>query len=664
MSTVDEIKARLDIVDVIGSYVKLQKAGRSFKAVCPFHSEKTPSFVVTPDRQSWHCFGACSTGGDLFTFVQKKENVDFNGALQILAARAGVELQHESGRRDELKPIYDANEAAALYFHSLLIGGDNPGSSYLELRGLDRQAVNDFQLGYSPPGWEALRDHLTSRSFTEEQLVDAGLLVQSERSGRPYDRFRGRLMFPIRDERGRVTGFGGRVLPGAEDAAGRPTGEPSAQASGAKYINTPQTPIFDKGSILYALERARDAIRSSSSVVIVEGYMDVIAAHQFGFRNVVASMGTALTERQVAAIEKLKPDRAVFAMDADAAGNAAALRDVQLVISSASRRPAPVATARGVGVESRLLIDWLVAALPAGVDPDDLVRRDPSSWQALIGSSKPVIDHLIDVVAAALDLSQPRDRSQLVAEVMPAVRDIGDPVVRAHYLQRLARLARVDEETLRAEVRPARRAIRGSSPLPVPSAQSEAFSRPAEVQRAPREEFCLALLYRRPELASLAGEADEDLFTLGENRELFRRVQAGSSVSEEEPWLWEQYQRIISTVIHVTDTESVRAAFLDCVARLKQARMKAVKEASALALAEGEARLSFDRNGIRPGEAAAIARAQWEAGTREEASEEQIDPSIEGLASQLLQDTEAGLRLFHKSSIDSSPGSQGSLPAG
>ncbi len=422
MSTVDEIKARLDIVEVVGSYVKLQKAGRQFKAPCPFHNEKTPSFVVSPDRGTWHCFGACATGGDLFEFVQKKENVDFNGALRILADRAGVELQRrESSRRDELKPLYDANEAAAIYYHSLIINDAVPGSAreanagaaYAEKRGIDHQALSDFQIGFAPAGWDGLREHLTKRSFTEEQLVEAGLLVQSERSGRAYDRFRERLMFPIRDDRGRVIGFGGRVLPGTE----------SENQPGAKYINTPQTPIFDKGGVLYALDRAREAIRTTAAVVIVEGYMDVVAAHQFGFRNVVASMGTALTERQVAAIERLKPDRAVFAMDADAAGNAAALRDVQLVISTASRRSTPVATARGVGIESRLLIDWLVAALPAGVDPDDLVRRDPAEWEALIGSSKPVVDHLIDVVSAALDLSQPRDRAALVAEVMPAVRE-------------------------------------------------------------------------------------------------------------------------------------------------------------------------------------------------------------------------------------------------
>jgi DNA primase len=657
MSTVDEIKTRLDIVEVISSYVKLQKAGRQFKAPCPFHSEKTPSFIVSPDRQTWHCFGACSTGGDIFSFIEKKENVDFNGALQILARRAGVEVQREGPRRDELKPLYDANEAAAIFYHSLLLGGANPGIAYAEERGLDRKAIADFQLGYSPTSWDALRDHLRGRGFADERLVEAGLVVASDRGG--YDRFRGRLMFPIRDERGRVIGFGGRVLPG---------GEADGQAS-AKYLNTPQTPIFDKGGVLYALDRARDAIRTTATAVVVEGYMDVIAAHQFGFRNVVASMGTALTERQVAAIERLKPDRAVFAMDADAAGNAAALRDVQLVIASASRRAAPVPTSRGVAVQSRLLIDWLVAALPAGVDPDELVRRDPAAWDALIAGSKPVVDHLIEVASATLDLSQPRDRAALVAEVMPAIRDIADPVVRAHYLQRLGRLARVDEETLRQQAGGSGRRRR-RAPAPegneVPGEGPGPPAPPTMPVRSLREEFCLALLYRHPELAPEAAAIDPEWFTMSENRELFRRWSAGQEVTEEDAPLWEHYQRVLATLIHVSDTAAVKAAFLDCVARMEQARMKAVKEASALALAEGEASLSTGKAldpRVTPGQVAAIARDRWEAGNAHEAPEDSLDASLEGLASQLLHDTEVGLR-FHRRLIDSSQGNQGTRPTG
>jgi DNA primase len=650
MSAADEIKARLDIVDVVGSYVTLRKAGRQFKAVCPFHTEKTPSFIVSPDRQTWHCFGACSTGGDIFTFVQKKENTDFNGALRLLADRAGVELERESSRRDELQPLFDANEAAAIYYHSLLLGGSSPGLAYAESRGIDRQAMSDFQIGFAPAGWENLREHLTSRGFSDAQLVEAGLLVESERSGRAYDRFRGRLMFPIRDERGRVVGFGGRVLPGSE-------------TEGAKYINTPQTPVFDKGGLLYALHRARDQIRGTATAVVVEGYMDVVTAHQFGFRNVVASMGTALTERQVSAIERLRPRRAIFAMDSDAAGSAAAVRDAQVAIAAGRREGRPVATSRGIRTAPNLAVDWLVAALPEGVDPDDLIRRDAAGWESLIDASKPVVDHLIAVVTAGLDLAQPRDRATLVSEVLPAIGDIADPVVRAHYLQRLARLARISEDGLRAQLSP----VRGRRPSraaasPPGSAAEVAGPSPAPVQetRSPREEFCLALLYGHPELKGRSDVLNEGLFFQSENRELYRRWDAGEDTFEGEPVLGEHLQRIMSLQLPVNDTETIKAAFIDCVARLEQARMKAVKEASSLALAEGEASLSIAHDVVRPGEAVAIARARWEAGTQQqEAPDESPDEQV---ASQLLQDMEAGLR-FHRRFIDAPKGNQGEGPS-
>ncbi len=659
MSVVDDIKARIDIVDLIGSYVPLQKAGRQFKAPCPFHQEKTPSFVVSPDRQSWHCFGACGTGGDIFSFVQRKENTDFAGALRMLADRAGVELERENSRREEHKPLYEANEAAAIYFHSLLLNDAGPARAYVEQRGIDKQALADFQIGFSPASWDALRDHLYKKSFDEGQLVEAGLLVPSERGG--YDRFRGRLMFPIRDERGRVIAFGGRVLPGVDvESVGGGT-------AGAKYINTPQTPIFDKGGVLYALDRARDAIRTAAVAVIVEGYMDVVAAHQFGFRNVVASMGTALTERQVSAIERLKPQRAVFAMDADAAGNAAALRDVHVAITVGAKKGVAYATSRGIAARPNLLIDWTVAALPVGVDPDDLVRRDPAEWESLISGSKPIVTHLIDVVRASLDLNNPRDRVTLVSEVLPALGDIGDPIVRSGYLQRLALFARISEAELgqrlgasqRTQRSLARRREAPAEPQAAPTLPAEGR---APAQRSRREEFCLALLVARPELAATAADLREDLFTLSENRELYRRLLAQDVLSEEDSGIWEQFQRILKTPVHVVDTADIEAAFLDCVARLEQARMKAVKEASALALAEGEASLSSGGPSAegRTGQVASIAKARWQAGTDLEAPEDGPDELV---ASQLLKDMEAGLR-FHQRLIDSSRGNQGERPTG
>jgi DNA primase len=630
MTAVDDVKARLDIVDVVGGYVRLQKAGRYFKSVCPFHQEKTPSFVVYPDRQSWHCFGACASGGDVIAFISKKENLDFAGALRLLAERAGVELQQDGPRREQLKTLQDVNEAAALYYHGLL-QNNAAARAYVEERGLDRQAVNDFLLGYAPPGWDSLRGYLTGRGYDEAMLVQAGLLIEGERS--PYDRFRHRLIIPIRDDRGRVVGFGGRILPGGPDGGGD---------QGPKYLNTPQTPIFDKGGVLYGLERAKEEIRASQTAVIVEGYMDVIAAHQHGYRNVVASMGTALTERQALLLQRFA-DKVVLAMDADEAGKAANLRAVQ-VVATAAERPRP-----GGALPRRL--DIRVLALPQGKDPDELIRRDAAAWTAALATARPVVDHLIAVAGGALDLSEPRNRSQLVSEVLPVIGEVADPVLQAHYLQRLSRLARVSEDALRRELpsKTRRQAVRRrEGPRERPSEEQPQVTQSraplaASPRKTQREEYCLALLLRLPELASRGKEIAEGLFSLSENRELFRRWRDGPPLSEEDGPLWDHYQDVLLTRLLAFETAQAEAALLDCVTRLEQVRMRAIKEASALALAEGEA-------GVRPGQVASIARAKLDINRHEEVPE---DPETEVIASRLLEDMEAGLR-FHRSLIDGS----------
>jgi DNA primase len=615
MSAVDEVKQRIDIVDLIGGYVRLQKAGKYFKANCPFHTEKTPSFYVYPERQGWHCYGACATGGDAIAFLQRKENLDFSGALRQLADKAGVELTNDGPSRQAMKTLQDANEAASLFFHSQLQTSDR-GKSYVDGRGLDAVTVSDFQLGYAPPGWDTLRNHLTSRGYTQEQLVEVGLLVEGERS--PYDRFRDRLIIPIRDDRGRVVGFGGRELPG---------GDSSQQ--GAKYVNTPQTTLFDKSSLLYGLDRAKDEIRRTGTVVVVEGYMDVIAAHQYGHRNVVASMGTSLTERQASLLQRFA-ERVVLAMDADEAGKAANLRAIQVV--AAAERPTR-APGRARSLDIRVL------ALPKGKDPDELIRSEAEAWPLAVESARPVVDHLIAVVTAGLDLSEPRDRSTLVAEVLPAIGDVLDPVLRAHYLQRLSRLARVSEEALRLELPRRGRQRTSANAAPEPGAQQN-LARSAAT--ASKEAFALALLYNVPSLRPLGEDLDGAIFAMSENRELFRRWRDEELVLEDEGALFEHLQTVMTTRITVNETDEVERAFLDCVERLRRYTIRTVKEASALALAEGEA-------GVRPGQVASIARARLEAGNTEELEEDQAST----VASQLLKDMEAGLR-FHRRLIEGS----------
>lgn len=440
MSAIDDVKARLDIVETVGRYVPaLKRGGRTWKAPCPFHTERTPSFIVDPGRGTWHCFGACSTGGDVIEFVRRVEGLEFREALRRCADLAGIELRPPSARerqeREEHERLLSANEAASIFFQAQLKGPAGADAhAYAEGRGLDAEAVSDWQLGYAPGSWSALLDHLLARGYTEEEVVRAGLAVESEQASldgrRSHDRFRDRFIFPTRDERGRLVGFGARAL--------RPEDEP-------KYLNTPQTPLFDKSGTLYGLDRAAEAARRGAQVIVVEGYMDVIAAHQFGMTNVVASNGTSITERQMRLVKRYTPN-VVLALDADAAGSEAALRGVEVAAGAADRHLVAGVDWRGlVSAQEVLDADIRVASLPAGEDPDSLVRADPDRFRSLIAGALPVADHLFEAVTHASDLHDPRARSRALTALAPTVAAMADPVVRAHYVQRLARIGRIDE---------------------------------------------------------------------------------------------------------------------------------------------------------------------------------------------------------------------------
>ncbi|MGI5835145.1 MAG: DNA primase, partial [Chloroflexota bacterium] len=290
-SIAEEIKARLDIADIVSERVLLKKAGKSLKGLCPFHVEKTPSFVVFPETGSWHCFG-CGEGGDIFTFVMRSQNVDFAEALAILAARAGVELRSsERGQQPDggVEKLYAANEAAAAHFRSMLASPAGARArEYLRRRQISAESIADFEIGFAPDSGAGLAHHLLQLGFSREEILQAGLAGENE-SGALYDRFRSRVIFPIRDNAGRLVGFGGRSL--SNDAQ-------------PKYLNTPQTALFDKGGCLYAVDKAKKEIRQTGRAVIVEGYMDALMAHQHGYRNVVASLGTAVTGRQLSQLKR------------------------------------------------------------------------------------------------------------------------------------------------------------------------------------------------------------------------------------------------------------------------------------------------------------------------------------------------------------------------
>lgn len=511
MSVIDEIKERLDIVEVISTYVPLSKAGRNYKGLCPFHAEKTPSFFVFPETQSWHCFGACSTGGDVFSFVMKRENLDFGEALSLLAARAGVELKpRESGheaedsRAERLRAIV---ADAAIYYHYLL-GKSSEAAlarSYLEQRGLKPETWELWQLGYSLDSWDALRDRLSGKGYRLEEIEAAGLIVRREADAgiSYYDRFRGRLMIPIRDVQGRAIGFGARIL--REDPA-----HPAP-----KYINSPQTLLFDKSSTLYGLDMARQAIREADLAVIVEGYMDVLMSHQVGVRNVVAGMGTALTEAQIRLLKRYTSN-ITLALDPDAAGDHATLRGLETARQSLEREWEPVISPTGlVRQESRLKARLHIAILPDGLDPDELAYRDVARWRQVIAEAKPVVDFYLGLVVREEDLSSAHGKANAVARLAPLIREVANPVEREHYIQALARLIQTDERLVAEQIALAGRTgdRQRSAPVTGPErtplqAEQAAPVQGTQVSRKKRsllqpfgaEEYLLGWLLLRPDL--------------------------------------------------------------------------------------------------------------------------------------------------------------------
>ena len=463
-SVILEIKDRLDVVTVVGRYVPLKKSGNSYVGLCPFHSEKTPSFHVFPSTNTWKCFG-CGAGGDIFTFVEKKENLPFPDVLRMLAKEAGVQLREVRPEvRDAQERLRDLHIHATSFFQSQLLAGPQGqrARDYLARREINQETIERFQLGYARDGWEHLITYLKGKGFTLEEIIQGGLAIQRETGG-AYDRFRNRLIIPIRDIQGRVIAFGGRILD---------EGEP-------KYLNSPQTPIFDKSRVIFALDHARKAIRSKDQVVLVEGYMDVISAHQRGFRNVVAAMGTSITPDQVKILSRYSRNF-VFALDADAAGARATQRAAELVQETLSERGVPTATSRGIRTEKRLMGNVSIAVLPEGMDPDDVLRHDPEQWRELIENAIPVVDYTIQLRASELNLETATGKSQFVQEVLPTLSKIGDPIQRRHYIGKIAGMARVRETDIEEALKQfereqrrsssRRRSRQSSTPAPVPPA--------------------------------------------------------------------------------------------------------------------------------------------------------------------------------------------------
>ncbi len=440
MSISQEIKSRLDIVEIIEEYLPLRKSGRSYTGFCPFHANtRTPAFVVFPDSQTWRCFGACAEGGDIFSFIMKKEGWEFAETLQHLAKRAGVTLEQANPRQQAQQVVEDRLaellDAAADYFHQLLLYAPQAehARGYVAQRALRTETIAEFKLGYALESWDACRTHFMGQGYDLDDLMDAGLLSRHEERGTTYDRFRNRLMIPIRDLNGRTVGFGARTFD--------PDGVP-------KYLNSPQTTLFDKSRLLYGLDMAKRHIREARQGVIVEGYMDVIQAHQMGFKNVVAQMGTALTEEQLTLLKRYTK-RFVIALDADTAGMKATLRSLEVARHTLDRAADTRFDPHGlVRHEGRLQADIRIVTLPPGDDPDKLIRANPGQWPQLIAQAQPIVAYVIGVYTTDLDLNDAKAKAEVVQKVLPLIADVADPVEREHYRQLLARALRIDERTL------------------------------------------------------------------------------------------------------------------------------------------------------------------------------------------------------------------------
>jgi DNA primase len=492
MTVVDEIKSRLDLVDLVSENVKLKKSGKNYTGFCPFHpNTKTPAFVVFSDTGTWRCFGQCNEGGDIFRYVMKRESLDFSQALKYLAERAGIQLQPvtpESQAADDAGNRQRAllEDAVIYYRHQLTNTHDGRKAlEYLHQRNLKDEILDAFDIGYAPNSSDAILNHFRSRNYSDDELVDSGLLSRRD-NGQVFDRFRNRIQFPIRTAEGKMAGFGGRIL--------NPNDLP-------KFLNSPQTLIFDKGHLLYGLHAARKAIRTQNQVVIVEGYLDVLALHQAGFTNAVSPMGTALTEDQLRLVKGLTR-RIVLALDPDTAGINATLRGLdtaRLVLDHTTDR---VFDVRGLmHQEARLEADIRVASLPDGLDPDDIVARNPAEWEGLIANAKHIITHVIDTFVAGKDLEDPRVKREIAAQVLPLIEDIANPIERDGYRQQLARVIRVDERALvtTRSAPPATRKRRRSAEDNTGEQIQPAGPTKAN-QEAPLEKYILGSLLGDPEM--------------------------------------------------------------------------------------------------------------------------------------------------------------------
>jgi DNA primase len=608
MDVVDEIKRRVDLVEFIGRTTRLQKSGRNFRGLCPFHTEKTPSFYVFTDRATWRCFGSCGEGGDLFSFVQKRDSVEFKDALRELAREAGVELSAGSSeRRSKVDRLASAMAAAVTYYEQRLAGPEGEAArAYLtDKRGIRPDTIAAFHVGWAPDDWRGLRGYLHGRGYSDEDMIGAGLLVEPENGREPYDRFRGRVIIPISDERGRFVAMGGRGTQGEEP----------------KYLNSPQTELFDKGRTLFGLYGAADAIRAAGTVVVVEGYMDVIGPWQAGFANVVATMGTSLTENHAALLKRFAR-RVVLAMDPDAAGLAAAERAGGLFLGLDSAENMARSARSADALAGKAELDLRVAPLPAGQDPDEVARDDPEGWERAIQDAVPFAEFLLNRIIGAQPPESPLEARRLVDRMAPVLQAVRDPVERAMYVQRVARRLQVNEDAVIER-------IRGSL-----GGRARATAIAPGNPLSP-EGLLLSLVLRNPHLRVELRGYPPNLFGEARGRETFARWLQGEDfeAGDDDDPVCAYARSLLARRLPPLSEEDARAAVMTKIREITRERVAQHHAAVTEELAEAEKRLGANA-------VAVYSREMWE-GT---------DPGADGreLAETTLEDYQLGLSMHRR----------------
>jgi len=538
-SPVEEIKSRLDIVDIIGGYLRLQKAGINYKALCPFHAEKTASFFVSPERQTWHCFG-CAKGGDMFSFLMEMDGIEFVDALRILAQRAGVVLtRQDPAVRNERSRIEEANELAAQFFEAQLEKSVSGGQAneYLVSRGLKNETKQLFRLGFAPASRDSLLRFLFDRGFSNDEIIRSGLAIKNSSSA-IYDRFRGRIMFPIFDTHGRILGFTGRIF-GRETADGDP-----------KYLNTPETAIFDKGKILYGLDKARTAIRTENAVVLVEGQMDLIMSHQAGVENAVATSGTALTANHLKTIKRYT-DTLIIAFDADNAGEAATRRGLDLAL------------------EEGLMVR--VAPILGGKDPADLVKDAPASWMDIVkNQTKPIIGFFLDRACINYSPDDVEGKRKISASVLPLIARVGNNIEQGHWIQELASRLGIREENVWEELK--RIEVKKEFNKPVESKADNSVGTVSS-RRKQLEEYLITLLLRTaedrnlpPQLSAQSADTQPNIdvyFAASSSRAIAQALVQGISSEEISDISSHIRSSIANEHANIFDTLAMQASMLD-----------------------------------------------------------------------------------------------------